>query len=284
MFTSRTSIICTSFIFFCCFLLVACTSSSTPKTGTTLVSTKTSITPAPTKTGATPAPTADPTMATPQSYTPHVLLRGAIRPDDLAFDSRGRLLFTDSYHGTVNRLNADGSVTVLLRRVGEPEGIAVLPDGTIIIAEQITNSILSLAPNATSTTVLRTLPGTPSKAHCKDGVDGVAYDPTTNTLIVPDSPIGNVYRMTLDGKNLTLLASGIVRPVGAFIDATGNIFVADECGGAVLRITPASQTTRYGGFDMPDDVVIDPQGNLLVIDLAIPISCIDPHEFHDRGS
>src|SRR2546423_9203783 len=31
------------------------------------------------------------------------------------------------------------------------------------------------------------LPGTPSAAACKDGVDGIGFDSTTNTIIVPDS-------------------------------------------------------------------------------------------------
>jgi len=171
-------------------------------------------------------------------------------------------------------VNADGSVTVLLRGVAGPEGMVVLQDGTMIIAEQHTNRILSLPPGAHSPTVLRTLPGTPSAAPCKDGVDGIAFDPTTNTIIVPDSPTGEVYRMSPDGKTLTLLVSGIVRPVGAVVDAQGNIYVADECGGTIWRITPAGKTTRMGGFGMPDDVAIDKHGNLLVIDLEPSIHAL----------
>jgi hypothetical protein len=55
-------------------------------------------------------------------------------------------------------------------------------------------------------------------ALCKHGVDGTAFDPTTDTLIVPDSPTGDVYRTSLNGETLTLLASVIVRPVGAGVD------------------------------------------------------------------
>jgi sugar lactone lactonase YvrE len=105
-------------------------------------------------------------------------------------------------------------------------------------------------------------------------VDGIAFDPTTNTLIVPDSPTGDVYRMSLEGKSLTLLASGIVRPVGAGVDDKGNIHIADECGNAIWRITPAGKTTSMGGFGMPDDVLPDGYGNVLVIDLQPSIHAL----------
>ncbi len=268
MFTKRSGALCI-YMLFCLILLASCTNSPPSIT-----------TPTPTRT-ATAMPTVSPTLSpsstsdtTPTHYTSNVLLSGVGRPDDLAFDRQGRLLFSDFYNGTVSRLNTNGSVTVLVRGVAGPEGIVVLADGTMIIAEQRTNRILALAPGAKSLTVLRTLPGTPTTAPCKDGVDGIVLDSTTNTLIVPDSPIGNVYRMSLNGTKLTLLASGIVRPVGAAVDAQGTIYVADECGGAVVRITLDGKTTRIGGFGMPDDVAFDHHGNLLVIDLRSSIHAL----------
>lgn len=225
------------------------------------------VTPSPTVT-ILPTPTITPTpRVAPSRYTSRVVLQGVGRPDDLAFDRQGRLLFSDEFDKTISQLNGDGSVTLLLKDASGPEGLVPLPDGTLIFAEQDTNRIVSLAPGASTPTVLRVLPGTASNASCKHGVDGIAFDPTTNTLIVPDSPTGAVYRMSLDGKTFTLLASGIVRPVGAGVDAQGNIYIADECGGAVWRITPTGKTTRIGGFGMPDDVIPDGYGNLLVIDL-----------------
>jgi len=183
-------------------------------------------------------------------------------------------LFSDFYNGTISRVNSDKSVTVLLSGLAGPEGLVVLPDGTMIIAEQRTNRILILHVGAQTPTLLRQLPGTPSAAQCKDGVDGIALDSTTNTIIVPDSPTGDVYRLSLDGKTLTKVASGITRPVGAVVDSQGNIYVADECGGSLWRITRTGTTTRIGGFGMLDDVAIDPHGNLLLIDLMPSIHAL----------
>ena len=80
--------------------------------------------------------------------------------------------------------------------------------------------------------------------------------------------------MSLDGKTLTLLASGITRPVGAAVDAAGNIYIADECGGALWHLSPSGKLTRIGGFGMLDDVVIDANGNILVTDLQPQIHAL----------
>ncbi|WP_201361877.1 Vgb family protein [Dictyobacter formicarum] len=245
-------------------VLAACTSTAT--TGHSHIG----ITPT-AKVAQSPVPRPTPTprnRAAPSSYTAQVILQGQGHPDDLALDRQGRLLFSDDTSGTINRVNSNGSVTVLLRDPAGPEGIVVLADGTILFGEQNTNRIMKLAPGAQTATVVRALPGHDSLATCKHGVDGIAFDPGTNTLIVPDSPIGNVYRMSLDGKTLRLLATGIARPVGASVDSNGDIFVADECGGAIWKITPSGTVTRIGGFAMPDDVIPDGNGNLLVVDLA----------------
>ncbi|MGH2497358.1 MAG: NHL repeat-containing protein [Ktedonobacteraceae bacterium] len=263
MITKRATFLC-SFLLFCLISFSSC-SQSPP-----------SITPTPTRTSVVPAATITPVVSltstntpgvTPEHYKIRVLLSGKWRPDDLAFDPQGRLVFSDFYAGTVSRLNANGSVTLLFSGLAGPEGLVYLSDGTLILAEQRTNRILQIAPGTSAPTVLRVLPGTPSSLPCKDGVDGIALDPTNNTLILPDSPTGNVYRMSLDGKTLTLLTGGIVRPVGATVDGQGNVYIADECGGAVARITPDGKKTSIGGFGMPDDVVFDAQGNMLVIDL-----------------
>lgn len=270
MITRRTRAI--YLVLLCCsFWLISC--SKTIPSG--LAATRTP--------GKTPAvsstPVSKPTLnstpdTTPTHYKTRLLLAGKYRPDDLAFDPTGHLVFSDVFRGTVDRLNANGSVTVLVRGLAEPEGLAFLPNGTLIIAEQQTNRILSFSPATSSLTVLRVLPGVPSQKPCRDGVDGIAMDPLTQTLIIPDSPAGNVYRMSLDGKKLTLLATHISRPVGAAVDSQGNVYVADECGGALWTITPAGKLTRMGGFGMLDDVAFDHHGNILVTDLKPSIHAL----------
>ena len=274
MFRWNTSVICTSI---CCFLLLTACSTSPPSPSAVKTVSASAVATARGTDTPTATPTSTPTptpVPAPARYTAHTIVQGGYRPDDLIFDTQGRLLFSDFYSGKISRVNTDGTVTTILSGIAGPEGMVVLQDGTLIVAEQRTNRILSFAPGSHTPTILRQLPGTPSAAPCKDGVDGIAFDPTSNTVIVPDSPTGDVYRLSVDGKSLTLLASGITRSVGATVDAQGIIYIADECGGAVWRIDPKGKTTRTGGFGMPDDVALDGHGNLLIIDLQPSIHAL----------
>jgi sugar lactone lactonase YvrE len=260
-------------VLLCLVMLAACAGTTTKSTATPPPKlthrAQSSPTPVPT---IQPSPT--PTPLVPKYYTTKVLLKGSWRPDDMVFDLQGRILFSDVHNGIIGRLNSDGTVTVLLHDANGPEGLVMLKNGTLIFAEQYLNRIMELAPGAQTPTLLRDLPGAQSSASCKDGVDGIAFDPITNTIIVPDSPTGDVYSLSLDGKTFKLIASGIVRPVGAAVDGQGNVYIADECGGAVWHITSSGQKTRIGGFGMPDDVAFDLQGNLLVIDLQVNIHAL----------
>lgn len=248
-------------------ILIACDSSGRNRPQPTSQSAKI-LTPSPTVTKGTTLKPPATVLPVPSHYTSRLLLKGVGRPDDVALDSQGRLLFSDAFHGTISRLNKNGSVSLLVRDPTGPEGIVVLPNGTIVYAEQDTNRIVSLTPGAHLPTLVRQLPGVSRSLTCKHGVDGIAFDPTTNTLILPDSPEGGVYRMSLDGKILTLLAHGIPRPVGAGADDQGNIFIADECGHAIWTIAASPhRVARSGGFGMPDDVLSDRHGNLLILDL-----------------
>ena len=231
------------------FLLTSCTPSSTQ----------------------VPAPTPD---TAPQHFKEHTFLHGVWKPDDLAFGPAGTIWFSDGVHGTIDRINPDGTVTILLKGLRRPEGLVVLPGNTVVFAEQITNRIFSFTPGAPAPTLLHQMPGTASSASCKDGMNGITFDPTTKTLIIPDSPTGNVYRMSLDGKTLTLLVSGMARPDSAVVDKQGTVYIDDECGGSIWRVPRSGSITHIGGFGMLDDIVIDPHGNLLVTDVSSSIHAL----------
>jgi sugar lactone lactonase YvrE len=245
MLKHRTSVICTSLLLL--LLLTSCGTSSS----------------------STPTPN-----VAPAHYTSHVYYQGTSNPDDLVFDLQGHILFSDGYHGTVGRINADGTVTLLVTGLKRPEGLVMLPNGTLIIAEQQTNRILSLTPGAHSVTILRQLPGSVGAGSCKNGTNGITYNAVNQTILVPDSPTGNLYSLSTDGKTLILLASGMATPDSAVVDSRGDIYIDVECGGSIWRLDIGGTITKYGGFGMLDDIVFDPHGNLLLTDVSSSIHAL----------
>jgi len=94
--------------------------------------------------------------------------------------------------------------------------------------------------------------------------------------VIPDSPNGVVWRVSGDGKTATRIASGLVRPVGAAIDAAERIFIADE-GGAVWVLDPTRR--RFATLPTPDDVVVGRDGDVFVNTLGDNAI----HEFDAQG-
>jgi sugar lactone lactonase YvrE len=230
-----------------------------------------------------PVPTASPThsaTASPSTPTlaacsaslasagPEVLLRNQPAPDDLAFDNEGRLLFSDINAGTVSVLQADGSVERIAGGMSAPEGIVVQADGRILVGEQGRNRVVVIDPQTHAVSLWHAFPNRTGR----DGLDGIGpvlpdrdasgnLVATGGNVIVADSPNGVVWRVTADGKTATQIAGGMVRPVGAALDATGRIFVADE-GGALWVLDPARR--RFATLPTPDDVLVARAGHIFV--------------------
>ena len=204
--------------------------------------------------------TASPLPACPASPAvsgPQVLLANQPAPDDLAFDNDGRLLFSDIKTGAVSALNADGSVERIAGGLAAPEGIAVQAAGQILVGEQGRNRVVAIDPQTHAISQWHAFPNRTGR----DGLDGIGPVMPNGDVIVPDSPNGVVWRVTADGKTATQIASGLVRPVGAAVDATGRIFVADE-GGAVWVIDPARR--RFASLPTPDDLLVGRGGHIFV--------------------
>lgn len=246
----------------------AAAGTATSPSGSVSTSAPTISSPSPPAKAASPSTSASAApKAAPAQFTRTTLYSGAAHPDDLAFDSSGRLLFSDYTNGTISRLNAAGNVTVLHRGLAGPEALVPLADGTLVVAEEKTNRIVAFAPGSGTAHLLRTMPGNPTLVECHQGTDGIAWDPTTKSLVIPDAPTGTIYRLSTDGKTLTQVASGFTHPVGATVAPNGTIYVADECGGDVWRVTAGGGRAQVAPASMPDDVALDGFGNIIVTDV-----------------
>ncbi len=175
-----------------------------------------------------------------------LIARGQGSPDDLAWDGR-MLLVSDINHGTIGVV-ANGHVRTVASHIREPEGIVPGPGNSLIVAQQATNSVLEIKlPSGTRTTLAK-LPLPKGQA----GIDGISAA-GTGAVYIPDSARGRLYVLNLRSRKLTLVASGMVRPVAA-INWEHAPVVADEYASAVWRI--GSPRTKLARVLLPDDLAV----------------------------
>lgn len=178
-------------------------------------------------------------------------------PRGLAFDPGGNLLVADTGNHVLRRITPAGVVTTLAglaglngafdasginARFNAPWAVAVAPDGTAYVSDQLNRTIRRVTPAGAVTT----LAGSAGAAGDDDG---------------------------------TGAAARFRAPAGLGTDADGNVYVADRDGHTVRRITPAGAVTTLlgsagvsgalpgplpGGLNLPLGLALGPAGQLYV--------------------
>ena len=229
-------------------LVAGCSpSSSASVAGTAAASSATASSP-------TATSAIDPLAACPSSQTFASLTTVAHQSaaDDIAVASDGSLWISDA-QSTLVHVSASGAVLQQIDDPRAPEGIAVLGNGTLLVAEQGPDRIVQLQPATQHETTLLQL--TPRAGA--EGVDGIGYDVTTNSVLVPDSPNGTLLEVSLTTRTETRLAAGLGRPVGAAALPDGRIVVSAEDESGLLVVPKGGGTaTPLGSVVQGDDVVV----------------------------
>jgi sugar lactone lactonase YvrE len=206
-------------------------------------------------------PTATPV---PLNLSPQIILLAEdfLEPDDLVLAPDGSVYISDVTEGTIKQYTPQGQLNLILSGLSAPEGMAFLPDGSLIIAEQGNNRLIRYDFQSKTMLPFLDLPNRTNNL----GVDGIIWN--GSNLIVPDSPNGTVLEVSVDGKTVRQLASGMVRPTGAWAEPDGNLLIADEYGNAIVRLYPDGTLEKIADFSIPDDVIEDPSGNIFVVTLG----------------
>lgn len=215
---------------------------------------------------ATPLFTASPTTGVLTTFAVRlvVLAKDLSKPDDLAVAPDGSIYFSDIGDASVKRLDPPGGVTRVVSGIEEPEGIVFLPDGSLVVAEQAKNRLLRYDLSSRTLTTFLNLVNKTGKA----GIDGIAFDSSRARVIVPDSPNGTILSVGTDGKNVRVLGRGLARPTGAAVESDGSVLVAEEDGDDVRRLRPDGTSQIVARVPMPDDVLVDQNGDIYANSLA----------------
>jgi DNA-binding beta-propeller fold protein YncE len=148
----------------------------------------------------------------------------------------------------------------------QPRGVALLSDGKIVVADVSGNRIRIVDPTSGVVTTLagQTTAGAADgtgAAASFSGPFGVAFIPSTNTIVVADQGNHRIRLVTYPGGVVTTLAgssaggtdgtgtaASFSSPAGVAIDSLGNIIVADTANYYIRRITyPGGVVTKLAG-------------------------------------
>ncbi|HEY1794112.1 MAG TPA: hypothetical protein VGG34_14445, partial [Opitutaceae bacterium] len=181
-------------------------------------------------------------------------------PTGIAIDGSGNLYIDDTGNNTVRKLViSSGAVTTVAgnqkftgfvdgtgtaAEFDSPQGIATDSSGNMYIADEANTEIRKLTPGGTSSTIAGISGG--------GDADGAGH------------------------------AAGFNEPIGAAVDASGNIYIADTANDTIRKITPGGSVTTIAGtpgnggdndgsgsaaqFYFPEGVAVDGSGNLFVTD------------------
>jgi trimeric autotransporter adhesin len=235
----------------------------------------------------------------------------------LATDLNGNIIFADPGNQVVNRLNSDGTLSVIAGNgvrgfsgdggsarsasLNNPVDAVMDNNGSLYISDSFNNRIRKVTPDGTISTLY---------VNASSGAR-FAIDRNSNTLYTTGPNICVIYRTTSDGV-LSIFAgnrvcghSGDGGPAlqasispngGLAVDAAGNLYVAEEATYTIRKITPDGTTiTTIAGtgqkgfsgdggpalsatFNFPQSLAIDANGNLLVSDASNEVvRQIDPN-------
>jgi sugar lactone lactonase YvrE len=135
-------------------------------------------------------------------------------------------------NGHVYRYALDGT-RELFGSVQDGEGLRVLPDGSVIVAETSAGRIARFLPDGTKTTLSEGALTSP---------DGVRYDPVLDRLLVTeDAAPGRMLQVDLVNGGITVVATGLNAPQTMLIEKDGSILVAEQGEDRILRLRPKEQ-------------------------------------------
>lgn len=185
-------------------------------------------------------------------------------PDGVVTDANNNLIFADMPNHAIRKFTLSGVLSTIAGngtwgyndgsgqtvRLNNPAGLAKYPNGDIIIADIDNNMIRKLTPLG----VVSTVAGSTTHGF-QDGNSSsalfwlptdVVIDPSTNDIIVCDQGNNAIRRISQLGI-VTTIASGFDKPNKIAIDVNGNIFVTDNYSNKIKKIDLSKNVITIAG-------------------------------------
>jgi sugar lactone lactonase YvrE len=186
-------------------------------------------------------------------------LSGFTSSEDFAFDAQGNYIGVDEL-GNVVRISIDGTTQLWFPNIGGTAGMAMLPDGSLIVADVGRGAVVRLSEDANLSLVLG---GLAYPNGLDIGPDGFIY--------VAENFAGRVRRIDPYTGEFTIVAIGLTGPNGvAFGDDPSILYVGSFEGSGVYRVdipTPGALGTarvfaRPHNSSLPEPEIACPEGSL----------------------
>ncbi len=241
-------------------------------------------------------------------------------PTSVATDTSGNLFIADQYNARIRKVSATGIVTTVAGNgtvypssgdggpatsasLSGPQALALDTSGNLFIADSGSGRIRKVSATGTITTVAGDGSytfwgdGGPATSASLNDPRGVAVDASGN-LFIADTQNNRIRKVSANGIITTVAGNGtsgfsgdnglatsaaLSGPVGLAVDASGNLFIADQYNNRIRKVTAATgmiatvagngkSALGDGGpatsasLSFPTGVAVDASGNLFIAD------------------
>lgn len=192
-----------------------------------------------------------------------------------AMDEQGNLYVTDIPYGRIFKIDADRNWELLVRYDGEPNGLKVLRDGTLLIADYRRGLLRFVPGDAAPSVVLAR-----RNAESFKGLNDLYVTRDETQVYFTDQgqtglhdPSGAVYRYCLRTGKLDCLMRTVPSPNGIVVDEDNAVlYVAATRDNAVWRaplqadgsVSKVGRFCTLFGASGPDGIALDHTGQLYV--------------------